>query len=160
MSCQKELAEFMRDADPRPRTEPGDGHDGGLEGGEARAESGRCLQCDCFRANTCRLRRYADEYGIRRSRTRGARAAFTRLRGHAEIVYEPGKCVKCGICVRIAEREREPLGLAFIGRGFDVRVGVPFNEDLAAGLRRAARACAAACPTGALSRVGAERDKA
>ena len=45
----------------------------------------------------------------------------------------------------------EPLGLTFIGRGFDVRVGVPFNRSIAEGLKRAARQCVEVCPTGALT---------
>ena len=40
--------------------------------------------------------------------------------------------------------------MAYVGRGFQVRIGVPWNETLACGLERAARACAGACPTGAL----------
>jgi len=66
-------------------------------------------------------------------------------------VYEPGKCIACGLCVQVAERSKEALGLAFIGRGFNVRVGVPFDETIAAGLERAAADCVAACPTGALA---------
>jgi NADH dehydrogenase/NADH:ubiquinone oxidoreductase subunit G len=59
-------------------------------------------------------------------------------------------CIACGLCVQIAERAREPLGLTFIGRGFAVRVGVPFNAPLAEALTRMAAECARACPTGAL----------
>ena len=32
--------------------------------------------------------------------------------------------------VQIASARGEPLGLSFVGRGFDVRVGVPFNRSL------------------------------
>jgi NADH dehydrogenase/NADH:ubiquinone oxidoreductase subunit G len=53
--------------------------------------------------------------------------------------------------VRIAADAGEALGLAAIGRGFDVTVAVPFGEPLSEGLRLAARRCAEACPTGALS---------
>ena len=70
---------------------------------------------------------------------------------HPQIVYESGKCIACGLCIRIAHREGEKLGLAFIGRGFDVRVGVPFGKSLAEALTKSALACAAACPTGALA---------
>ena len=49
------------------------------------------------------------------------------------------------------EAEREPLGLTFIGRGFDVKVGAPLNQSIKEGLTTVARQAAAACPTGALT---------
>ena len=41
--------------------------------------------------------------------------------------------------------------LAMIGRGFDVAVAPPFGKPLSEGLRKTARQCAEACPTGALA---------
>ena len=70
---------------------------------------------------------------------------------HAEIIYEPGKCIACGICIQIAEAADERLGMTFVGRGFDVRVTVPFNASTAEGLKKVASECAAACPTAALT---------
>jgi NADH dehydrogenase/NADH:ubiquinone oxidoreductase subunit G len=70
---------------------------------------------------------------------------------HDAVIYEPSKCIKCGICVRIAEKHKEKYGMTFIGRGFEVVVGIPFNEDLGHGLQKAALEAARACPTGALS---------
>jgi NADH dehydrogenase/NADH:ubiquinone oxidoreductase subunit G len=55
------------------------------------------------------------------------------------------------LCIQVAKRHQEPLGLTFIGRGFNVRVGVPFNKPLVDVLTRAALDCAAICPTGAMS---------
>ena len=47
------------------------------------------------------------------------------------MVYEPQKCIKCGICVRLTEKHGEKFGFTYIGRGFDVEIGIPFNEELA-----------------------------
>lgn len=44
-----------------------------------------------------------------------------------DVVYEPGKCISCGICVQMALRAKEPLGLTFVGCGFDLRIGAPFQ---------------------------------
>ena len=49
------------------------------------------------------------------------------------------------------KKEGEELGLAFVGRGFGVRVAVPFNGSFDDGLKKAARACIEACPTAALA---------
>jgi NADH dehydrogenase/NADH:ubiquinone oxidoreductase subunit G len=80
----------------------------------------------------------------------GGRARAAALDGRGGLCFEPGKCIKCGICVRVAERAGDHPGLAFSGRGFDLRVTVPFNEGLRTALPATARECAARCPTGAL----------
>ena len=97
------------------------------------------------------MRDYAIDYGASTNKYAGERREFTWDCSHAEVIYEPGKCIDCGICIQIAEASRESLGLTFIGRGFTVRVAVPFTETLAQGLRKVAADCIAACPTGALS---------
>jgi ferredoxin len=42
--------------------------------------------------------------------------------------------------------------MTFIGRGFEVVVGIPFNEELGNGLQKVALEAAEACPTGALAK--------
>jgi NADH dehydrogenase/NADH:ubiquinone oxidoreductase subunit G len=51
----------------------------------------------------------------------------------------------------MTEKYTEEFGLTFIGRGFDVVIGVPYNENLDKGLQKVAIKVAQACPTGALS---------
>ncbi|MBN1127251.1 MAG: (2Fe-2S)-binding protein [Sedimentisphaerales bacterium] len=119
--------------------------------GQAVAEAKRCLHCDCRKASACKLRDYSQSHGAEANRYRTERRPFAQQSEHPEIVYESGKCIDCGLCIQIAAQYGEPLGVAFIGRGFDVRVAVPFDQSLTDGLAAAARACAAACPTGALT---------
>jgi NADPH-dependent glutamate synthase beta subunit-like oxidoreductase len=146
-----ELAAFMAEAAPEPRTEPADRATGAYAADEATGEAARCLHCDCRKPGTCQLRRYADEYGVNPRGWKPAHRRPVEIVRHGNTVYEPGKCIACGICVRIATAAREPLGLTFIGRGFTVRIGVPFHESLEKGLSRVAAACVEACPTGALA---------
>jgi len=108
--------------------------------------------CVCDKREICRLRKYATLYHADPNRFRGERRPAGKPQEHPEIIYDPSKCILCGICIQIARQAGEPLGLTFIGRGFDVRVDVPFNESLERALREAARRCAGACPTGALTR--------
>ena len=79
------------------------------------------------------------------------RMPLRRIVQHADVIFEPGKCINCGLCIEIARAGCEPLGLTFIGRGFDVRVGVPLDGSLKEALSKVAAECVAACPTGALS---------
>jgi ferredoxin len=123
-----------------------------------RTEAQRCLHCDCAAKDGCRLRHYAQQYGVAGGRYRGRRRPLVRSLQHGDVVYEPGKCILCGLCIQAAEAAREPLGLTFVGRGFDVRVGVPFNRSLAEGLQRAAYECANVCPSGAIVRRDQTRE--
>jgi formate dehydrogenase major subunit len=118
---------------------------------DAAREARRCLSCGCRKADCCLVRSLATEYDVDVYRFAGQRRRFSQDLSHPEIVYEPGKCISCDACVRIAAAAGEELGLAMIGRGFDVAVAVPFDMPLSAGLRHAAQRCAAACPTGALA---------
>jgi len=142
-----EIEAFMTEASPAPRVAPaGDG----LTPEEAAAEARRCLHCDCRKRHDCRLRDLADAYGAQAHRYKIERRAFAQLR-RPGLIYEPGKCILCGLCIAIAEEAREPLGLTFIGRGFDVRVGAPFSAALAEALTHTADRCVRACPTAALA---------
>jgi len=148
----EELRQFMTGVNAAPRTVPQGSGNAGFTPQEAMGEALRCLRCDCAKSEGCKLRRYAEAYGAKPARYRATHKPFQRHVEHPEIIYEPGKCIACGTCVRIAEQAGEPVGLTFLGRGFDVRVGVPFDGPLAAGLERVAVRCARACPTGALVR--------
>jgi NADH dehydrogenase/NADH:ubiquinone oxidoreductase subunit G len=123
----------------------------GLPDEDAIREARRCLTCGCSKADCCRVRSLATEYQVDAYRFTGARRRFSQDLSHPEVIYEPGKCINCEACVRIAEAAGEELGLATIGRGFDVRVAPPFGATLAEALRKTARRAAEACPTGALA---------
>jgi len=147
-----ERAEFMADASEASRSQP-EGREG-FAHEEAVRQAGRCLHCDCRAQATCKLKQYAERYGADPKRYRGERAPFHKSTQHSQVIYEPGKCIDCGLCIEIAARAQEPLGLTFIGRGFDVRVGVPFDRPLEEALSKVAADCVAACPTAALAFKG------
>ena len=148
----EEMTEFLAESSGENRAAPVGGESAGLRDDEAARAAARCLHCDCRRAHDCKLRDLATHYQARANAYEGKRRAFTQERRHPHVIFESGKCVRCGNCVRIAAASQERLGLAFVGRGFDVRVTVPLSGSLADGLKEVAAACVAACPTGALAR--------
>jgi ferredoxin len=120
---------------------------------EATSEASRCLHCDCRSSGQCALQHYAQAYGADASRFHQQRRRFEQYGREDGVIFEPGKCIRCGICVKLTELAGEPLGLAFIGRGFDVRVGAPFDRAFQEGLLKSAEECVKHCPTGALART-------
>ena len=117
---------------------------------EAALESSRCLHCDCASSGNCVLQHYAQAYGADANRFRPERRQYEQLVQPGGIIFEPGKCILCGICVKLTEMAAEPLGLTFMGRGFDVKVSAPFSQEIEAGLQKVAAECVEQCPTGAL----------
>jgi NADH dehydrogenase/NADH:ubiquinone oxidoreductase subunit G len=70
---------------------------------------------------------------------------------HKPLIYEPEKCIKCSICVRITSRHKEELGLTYVGKGFDVEIRAPFNDIQKDAMEKTAVLCAEKCPTSALA---------
>jgi ferredoxin len=145
-----ELGLFLKGASAEGRHVPCDVC-AGLSATEAASEASRCLHCDCRSTGHCALQHYAQLYAADAGRFRGAHRDFEQQAQPCGILFEPGKCILCGICVRLAEDAAEPLGLTFVGRGFKVRVAAPFDETIERGLQKVAAECVRHCPTGALT---------
>ncbi len=147
-----EFAEYLKESVNEKRTFPEKGGHSGFSSEEAIEEAKRCLHCDCRAIDDCKLRIYSDYYQADQKRFKTSeRRNVTKKMNHGLVVYEPQKCIKCGICVRLTEKYTEKFGFTYIGRGFDVEIGVPFNEELEQGLTATAEKVANACPTGAIS---------
>lgn len=162
----EELAAFVTVAGDAPRRMPAERsadntHDEAITGAaesqpgyapeEAIAQADRCLHCDCRALGDCRLRQWSARYGANPRRHGPSERRFSWDHSHPDVVYEPGKCIACGLCIEIARRAGEPLGLTFVGRGFEVRVAAPLEGTMREALQRAAAECVEACPTAALA---------
>jgi ferredoxin len=147
----EEVQQFAASAATIERRPPAFGLADGYACAEGVEQASRCLHCDCRGADTCKLRKYAAQYAADTRRFAAARRSFQQDSRHAEVIYEPGKCIDCGLCIQIAAAAGEPLGMTFVGRGFDVRVAVPLDRSLAEALSKVVAECVAACPTAALA---------
>ena len=149
-----EFVQYQKDAENAPRQKSD------LRGFTKEAaiiEAKRCMHCDCRNPESCVLRELSDRYQAVQKRFQGEERFNVEKFVHREgIIYESNKCIKCGICVRLTREHQEEFGFTFIGRGFDVKIGVPFNESVQKGLEKTAAIVVKACPTGALSMFDAE----
>ena len=115
-------------------------------------EAARCLHCDCHAPVSCKLRQYATQYGVRPKTFRNAERPLPNgLQRYGNVIFDAGKCIKCGLCVAITKENQEALGMTFTQRGFSMQVSIPFNESLEKALAQSASECVTACPTGALA---------
>ncbi|MCB0547117.1 MAG: (2Fe-2S)-binding protein [Phaeodactylibacter sp.] len=148
----EEVEEFLKESTDHHRIEPIYGRSKGLKLEEVAEEAARCLHCDCRKIEACKLRLYADVYRADQKRFGGeARKVVKKVIENGPALYEPEKCVKCGICVRLTARHQEAYGMTFIGKGFEIEIGIPFNEELRKGFDDIAEEVIRACPTGALA---------
>lgn len=145
-----ELAVMMAQTSDLTRTVP-QVTGGGLTDIQAKKEAARCLHCDCRKSDDCRLRERATELRVHQRTWQGKKKLFRQVSNHEQIVFEPGKCIKCGRCIQTARVEGEQFGLSFQGRGFDVEVTVPLDKSFIFALSKAASKCVEVCPTGALA---------
>jgi len=147
---EEEFTEYSKEAENGPRIETENNR--GFFPEEMQKEAARCMHCDCRKKDNCMLRIFSDQYGaVQKRYFPDERKPVRKIFKNKPVVYEPEKCIKCGICVRITSKYKEKLGLTFIGKGFDVEVAVPFDQVDVNALEKTARLCGEKCPTGALS---------
>ncbi len=147
-----EFDEYLKESTRTGRSQPTAGYIGGFSKVEAVREALRCMHCDCRKKDNCKLRDYSEEYKIDRKRfIVSGRKSLTKQIQHDIVVFEPEKCIKCGLCVDISASEGEQYGLAFEGRGFDVQITSPIGSTMNEGMIHSAEKCVNACPTGALA---------
>lgn len=149
----EEYAEYIKESVSSERLAPAGGLQTGYTKEEVMEEASRCLRCDCRGKDTCLLRIYSGSMGASQKHfASDERRNIRKIIQHDFVIYEPAKCIKCGRCVRITSLQSEKFGFTFIGRGFEVEIGIPFDEELSDALTSTAEEVVRACPTGALER--------
>ncbi len=102
----------------------------------------QCLHCACEGRDKCQLRSLASEARIKSSRygMGSTLPVKEQIPVTGRLVYEPAKCIRCGLCVYNTQD-----GFTFDKRGFDMRVVVPEESK-----SHVSEKIASLCPTGAL----------
>ncbi len=117
---------------------------------QARAEAARCLECGCHDFSDCKLVHHANLYEIHPERFAGAKRHHGSEKKLVTIERDEGKCILCGLCVRVCDEVAGEGLLGLVGRGFGTVIKPEFRDSEKIAKCADCLACANACPTGAL----------
>ncbi len=121
---------------------------------QARAEAARCLECGCHDYADCSLIKHANRYELHPERFEGQKRMTASEKKLVAIERNEGKCILCGLCVRVCEEVAGKGLLGLVGRGFGTEIKPEFRgTDAIAGCADCHK-CVDACPTGALKFLG------
>lgn len=120
---------------------------------------GDCLICDG--AGDCLLEKYAYEFdatGKMFSKTDFKELTHSVDDRNPFIILDRGKCVLCGICIRVCEQWSHRSALSFVHKGNKIMVSTMYNKGLEDNKECIfCGNCVTACPTAALYEKNAIR---
>lgn len=117
----------------------------------AKEDAMRCLACGCHDVFECKLYNYINEYDLAEEpfvpfeHNRGAKEDTS----HPFIIYNPDKCILCGLCVRVCEDVMDNGALGLTKRGFETVVRPSLGQPLAETSCISCGQCVSVCPVGA-----------
>jgi formate dehydrogenase major subunit len=114
----------------------------------------RCIDCGCEDIDFCKLRDYSIKYGAKEDTYKSKNMKKVKYFVDDSMKYmtlNQSKCVKCGTCINVCEKEVGASAINFINRGLDVKVAGSINENLKESDCIMCGMCIDTCPTGAIS---------
>ena len=112
-------------------------------------EGKRCFECSCTARDDCKLKDYSEAYCADPEFFGGEKVNHGYNADHPDIVMDRGKCIKCGICVKVCADVVNEYLLGFKYRGYETRIDTAFGETLPLECRDCGE-CLKSCPVGAL----------
>ena len=108
----------------------------------------KCLSC--VRGNHCELQKLAYDYGINEDHFKDDEPQYEIDDSTPYVVRDNNKCIQCLRCVSTCNNVQQIGAIGQIRRGFDVRVGSPFDKGLDTTSCVGCGQCIVSCPVGAL----------
>lgn len=116
----------------------------------AMSEASRCLSCGCTERYDCCLRYYASDYGVVHDESKPAKP-LPIDDNHPIISRDPGKCILCGLCLKVCREMEGVSALSFYETHDVLTIGPNDHRPLDLTICVACGHCAMVCPTGALT---------
>jgi formate dehydrogenase alpha subunit len=116
--------------------------------------SRHCVACtSCDKQGACKLQDYAYRYQANEAcfgpaQRRAARPNYAT--SSEAILYDPDKCILCGLCVKYCEDVPMAEALTFAGKPGDMEVSTAFGMDLFKSSCVLCGGCIAVCPAEAM----------
>ena len=108
----------------------------------------KCLSCG--RSDSCELQALGFEYGANEDHFKGEDPNYPIDDSTDCVIRDNNKCIQCLRCVAACNAIQQIGAIGQIRRGFDVRVGSPFDQGLATTKCVGCGQCIVVCPVGAL----------
>ena len=112
------------------------------------AHPNECLTCG--RHGACELQELAKDFGIRKEHFPSVRRELPRDDSTGCITLDPRKCIKCGRCLEMCQKQQDVWALSFMERGLNTRIAPAGDISLAESPCVHCGQCSAHCPVGAI----------
>lgn len=127
---------------------------------ESIEEAQNCLHCDCRAQSNCQLREISEAFKLSNPKVKMQSYPIEKkINFESGLIFENAKCIKCGLCVRILQKESPNAELGFQGRGFKSIISQPITQEFNAVLKDKVDLLVDICPTAALSKMENKNEK-
>ena len=108
-----------------------------------------CMTCE--KSGSCRLEKYAYEFGIRKSRFEGEKHNHPIRAQNPFYERDYNKCILCGRCVTVCHEVQYCEAVDHSKRGFATKIAASFDRSMQETPCVFCGNCVSVCPVGALS---------
>ena len=108
-----------------------------------------CMTCE--KSGSCKLEKYAYEFGIRKARFLGEKHEYSLRAANPFYERDYNKCILCGRCVTVCQEIQYCEAVDYSKRGFTTKVAASFDHSMQESPWVFCGTCVSVCPVGALS---------